>query len=218
MKKILTFLILLIAVPCFAHFVPGWANFSGTSTNPLITAYYTTLYANALLPITTNSGTIGASGNAFNSSWQDTVGFTSSIYFWQNGSEIVLAGATTLKATTFSPNTGMQQTGTGGTWAKFIGGKTQYSGYSTTGAQITTNDTVVTFHKRGSAPTLLAIDSLGNIDQIDGAYYRGDSIKADAGFSIAGNMITSIDTTAAGSTVITFSSGRTITFTTTKGP
>jgi hypothetical protein len=45
-----------------------------------------------------------------------------------------------------------------------------------------------------------------------------DTVKAGKGLSISGNMITSIDTTAALSTVITFSNGRTVTFTSAKGP
>lgn len=74
MKKIIIILMLAL-LPGLA--VAGWGgsnwdNYFGTSTNPIIAAYYNTLYANSILPLTPNTGSIGSAANAWDASWQDS--------------------------------------------------------------------------------------------------------------------------------------------------
>lgn len=68
MKKLLIVLMLAL-LPSLA--VADWDYF-GTSTNPLIQAYYTTLYANTIQPLIQGTGQVGTAENPFNSACSDT--------------------------------------------------------------------------------------------------------------------------------------------------
>lgn len=74
MKKILFILLL----PALA-FASGWDNYSGTAMSPVVSGYYNYLQATdsiktqLLAPRIANTGSIGASGNAFNAGYMDTV-------------------------------------------------------------------------------------------------------------------------------------------------
>lgn len=82
MKNII--LILLIGLIATTAGATGWDGF-GTSTNPLLQAYYATLYANTILPITTNTGAIGGETNAYNAVWADTFYVGTNKYVYSNG-------------------------------------------------------------------------------------------------------------------------------------
>jgi len=69
MKRII--IILLLALVLAAPALADWRS-NGTSTNPLIQAYYTTLYSGTMLPLVSGTGTIGASGSAFDIIYADS--------------------------------------------------------------------------------------------------------------------------------------------------
>jgi hypothetical protein len=69
-RLILILMVMAIASSAFA-WGNGWRSY-GTSGNPLLEAYYTTIYGTNFLPLVANTGSVGAVGNAFNAGYFDT--------------------------------------------------------------------------------------------------------------------------------------------------
>ena len=206
MKRLFLILTVMAIASSAMAWGNGWQSY-GTSDNPLINAYYTSLYAGTILPLVPGTGSIGAIGNVFDFANVDSLrladslfawktadgnrnvrldslffGRTNNYYFWLNSTELILQGVSVFKAPGFSTTGAMKQTGTGGTWADFAAGKLKLSGYSANGAGVTTGDTILTISKRGGAATLWAIDSLGNVNMVTGNLTLdapGSTITAD---------------------------------------
>lgn len=70
MKKLI--LVMAVILTATLAMASGWDNTNGTSTDPNDFGYWSTFYAGSIYPLTANTGQLGSSGNAFNSSWQDT--------------------------------------------------------------------------------------------------------------------------------------------------
>jgi hypothetical protein len=79
MKKII---FLLLAVTLLAGSAYAWQG-HGSSGNPLIDGYFTTLYGQTILPISSNSGSVGAVGNAFNFGNFDSLRLADSLFAWK---------------------------------------------------------------------------------------------------------------------------------------
>ena len=73
MKRII--IILLLAVVLAAPALADWRS-NGTSTNPEDTGAFLLLYGGSILPLVSGTGSIGASGKAFDAVWADTVNAT----------------------------------------------------------------------------------------------------------------------------------------------
>ena len=93
MKRII--IILLLALALAAPALADW-RFYGSSTNPLLQAYYTTIYGTNFLPLVANTGSVGTAANAFNSMYADSGVFgATSLYPATASNDMVLSSGST---------------------------------------------------------------------------------------------------------------------------
>jgi hypothetical protein len=183
--KRLILLAMLIPALCLAS---GWDLYQGP------------IFSDAILPISSNSGQVGTSANAYNSMYADSF-ITNPTFGGTNSWTMIKSGST--------------QGGSG----LYISDST--SGQSRVVATITYNRAAatITMDRGLSVSNAAGITTTGDLFSTkSGGRASADTLKGTKAVFIGANGILSMDTTAALSTVFTFTNGRTVTISSTKGP